>query len=108
MATNLFRWERKNHTLQPTVLISELYLRLFANEEAPCQNRTHFFALAASTMRHILVDHARAARAGRRGGDWSRTTMTLRACQSRSRSTIYWPSTRLSIGCAKPSPDARR
>ena len=77
MATNLFRRERNNHTLQPTALISELYLRLFADEEIQFQNRSHFFALAASTMRRILVDYARAVRADRRGGDWSRTTMTL-------------------------------
>jgi RNA polymerase sigma factor (TIGR02999 family) len=77
IAANLFRHEPKDHTLQPTALISELYLRIFVNPDIQYENRAHFFALAASTMRRILVDHARAAKAGRRGGDWSRTDMTL-------------------------------
>lgn len=60
--------EAPGHTLQPTALINELYLRLIGNAPKRWRNRAHFFGFAATAMRHILVDHARARLTGRRGG----------------------------------------
>jgi RNA polymerase sigma-70 factor (ECF subfamily) len=69
MAGHYLRQERPGHTLQPTALVHELYLRLFTPAApVPWQGRTHFFAVAAQTLRRILVDHARAHRAEKRGG----------------------------------------
>jgi RNA polymerase sigma factor (TIGR02999 family) len=56
------------HTLQPTAVVHEAYLKL-AGAEQDWQNRSHFFGVAATAMRHILVDHARASRSAKRGGD---------------------------------------
>ena len=58
-----------NHTLQTTALVHEAFLRLAGNVGKQWQNRAHFFGVAARAMRHILVDHARARCAGKRGGD---------------------------------------
>jgi len=61
------------HTLQPTALVHEAWLRLVGKEgEAQFQNRTHFFAAAAEAMRHILIDHARRKQALRHGGGQQR------------------------------------
>src|SRR4051812_17925655 len=60
--------ERPDHTLQPTALVHEAYLRLAGSGEVEWQNRAHFFAVAAQIMRRILVDHARSRVAGKRGG----------------------------------------
>ncbi|MGE5325944.1 MAG: sigma-70 family RNA polymerase sigma factor [Deltaproteobacteria bacterium] len=68
--------ERPNHTLQPTALVNELYLKLFAGEPVEWRNRAHFFAVAAQQMRRILIDHARARLAGKRGGGNARLSMT--------------------------------
>ena len=59
--------EKPGHTLQTTALIHEAYLRLIDQREAP-QNRAHFFAIAAQAMRRVLLDHARARGAAKRGG----------------------------------------
>ncbi len=64
LAGAYLRRERPDHTLQPTALVNELYLRLAEREEVDWQNRAHFFAFAATQMRRILVDHARHHRAG--------------------------------------------
>lgn len=64
----LFRSESAGHTLQPTALVHELYGRL-APAEVGWQDRSHFYALCARMMRRILVDHAKARRAGKRGGE---------------------------------------
>ena len=69
LAAAQLRSERPAHTLQPTALVNEVVLRLLDGREVVWQNRTHFFALAARMMRHILVDHARARLAQKRGGD---------------------------------------
>jgi len=61
--------ERRDHTLQPTVLIHEAYQKLVDQRRVQWQNRTHFFAVSAGLMRRILVDHARRRGALRRGGD---------------------------------------
>src|SRR5262245_66506291 len=60
--------ERLNHTLQPTALVHEAFLRLIRVEDVDWQDRAHFFAVAAQNMRRILVDSARARRYQKRGG----------------------------------------
>jgi RNA polymerase sigma factor (TIGR02999 family) len=67
-AMQFFGRERSGHTLQPTALVDEVYLRLVNQREAAWQNRAQFFAVAAQMMRRILVSHARARQAGKRGG----------------------------------------
>jgi RNA polymerase sigma factor (TIGR02999 family) len=62
------RQERPGHTLQPTGLVHEVYLRLVDQKNTRWESRSQFFGLAAQLMRRILVDHARARRAGTRGG----------------------------------------
>lgn len=59
--------ERPDHTLQPTALVNEAYLRLVDQRQENWNNRGHFFAVAAKMMRRILVDHARSRRSGKRG-----------------------------------------
>ncbi len=66
LARKRFDRERDNHTLQPTALVSELYLRLVNQREAPL-NRLHFFATAALTIKRILIDHARRKHAKKKG-----------------------------------------
>src|SRR5438552_10335490 len=61
------RREHNGHTLQTTALVNEAYLRLAGNEPPDWQNRTHFFAVTAQVMRHILIDHARRRRALKHG-----------------------------------------
>ncbi len=68
LAANVFRDERRDHTLQPTALVHEAYLRLANQEKIDWSNRAQFFAMAAKMMRRILVDHARATTARKRGG----------------------------------------
>jgi len=68
MAGAYMQRERPGHTLQATALVHEAYMRLVDGQPGPWQNRAHFFASAAHTMREILVDHARRRRAGKRGG----------------------------------------
>lgn len=66
------------HTLQPTALVHEAYLKLADRDDAPWRDRTHFLATAATAMRHILVDHARAKGSGKRGGGRKRITLDER------------------------------
>ena len=68
LARRYMRRERPDHTLQPTALVNEAYLRLARNGQGDWRNRTHFFACAAKAMRRILVDHARARKAAKRPG----------------------------------------
>lgn len=74
LAAAYMRAERPDHTLQATALVHEAYMRL-ADADLPWTDRAHFFAVAARTMRRILVDHARARNAEKRGRDWVRTTL---------------------------------
>ena len=67
LAAGKMRYERGNHTLQPTALVHEAYLRLGNSPDSMWQDRARVLGLAASVMRHILVDHARAHKAGKRG-----------------------------------------
>jgi len=66
VAARQFAGERPGHTLQPTALLSELYLRIIRGASIDWKSRAHFYAVAAETIRRILVDHARAANAARR------------------------------------------
>lgn len=68
--------ESPGHTLQPTALVHELYLRLFSSEPVDYNDRAHFLAVAARNLRHILIDHARAAGRLRRGGPRVQVTLT--------------------------------
>lgn len=68
-AANYLRRERLDHTLQPTALINEAYLKLIDQREVNWANRAHFFGIAAQAMRRILVDHARTKHREKRGGD---------------------------------------
>jgi RNA polymerase sigma factor (TIGR02999 family) len=68
LATNYLRRERGNHTLQPTALVNEAYLKLVDQRNAKWQNRAQFFGISAQLMRRILVDHARQHQAAKRGG----------------------------------------
>ena len=77
LARSYLRRERVNHTLQPTALINEAYLRLIDQKSGRWQNRAHFFGVAAQLMRRILVDHARLHQAKKRGGsDQQRLSLT--------------------------------
>ena len=69
LAANYLRRERSSHTLQPTALVHEAYLRLVDQNQVRWQNRAHFFGVAAQMMRRILVDHARGHNAEKRGGE---------------------------------------
>lgn len=68
IADSYLRRERSDHTLQPTALINEAYLRLVDQSLPQWQNRAHFYGVAAQLMRQILVEHARAQLAQKRGG----------------------------------------
>jgi RNA polymerase sigma-70 factor, ECF subfamily len=68
LAASYLRRERPDHTLQPTALVHEAYLRLLGQAQVEWQNRSHFFGIAAQAMRRLLVDHARRNSAARRDG----------------------------------------
>ncbi len=67
MASRSMQGERDGHTLQPTALVHEAFLRLVDQRSATFEGRRHFFAVAATLMRRVLVDHARRTRADKRG-----------------------------------------
>ena len=75
LATRSMKRERPDHTLQPTALVHEAYLRL-VKADVSWQDRTHFMSVAARVMRRILVEHARARKARKRGGDDTRVTLS--------------------------------
>ena len=76
LAGYYMRDERPDHTLQPTALVHEAYLRMVDVERIDWRSRTHFIALAATQMRRILVEHGRAHRAQKRGGGLRRVTFS--------------------------------
>jgi RNA polymerase sigma-70 factor, ECF subfamily len=67
--------ERRDHTLQATALVNEVYLRLAGQLDREWKSRAHFFGVAAHLMRLILIDHARAHRSAKRGGDFQRVSL---------------------------------
>ncbi|MGA2271698.1 MAG: sigma-70 family RNA polymerase sigma factor [Bryobacteraceae bacterium] len=75
LARHFMRRERPDHTLQPTALVHEAYLRLLRDYPADWQSRAHFFAAAAIVMRRILVDHARQRAAAKRPGGKQRVEL---------------------------------
>jgi RNA polymerase sigma factor (TIGR02999 family) len=75
IAAQYLRKERMDHTLQPTALVHEAYMRLVDLSNTNWQDRSHFYAVSANVMRHILVDHARARRAEKRGGAVQRVAL---------------------------------
>src|SRR5260370_42070568 len=68
IAAGYLRYESAGHTLQPTALVHELYLRLLQQRKAEWNDRAHFYTFAAKMMRLILADHARGVHAAKRGG----------------------------------------
>src|ERR1700746_796560 len=68
LAARYMRAERPDHLLQTTALVHEAYLRLVEHPETGGETRSHFFAVAAQVMRHVLVDHARSRSRAKRGG----------------------------------------
>ncbi len=75
LARKYLRAERAGHTLQPTALVHEAYMKLVDQTRVDWQGRTHFFAVGAQAMRRILVDHARARGAAKRGGAYQRISI---------------------------------
>ncbi len=69
LAGALLRGNRRNHTLQPTALVNEAYMKMMGGQQVSWQDRAHFFAVAARSMRQILIDHARGLLAQKRGGN---------------------------------------
>jgi len=75
VAKKLLEAERAGHTLQPTALVNEVYLHLVDQSRVDWQGRTHFFAVGATMMRRILIDHTRTKRRHKRGGQWRRVAL---------------------------------
>ena len=84
LARSYFRRERGEHTMQPTALVHEAYIRL-VDQRAPLESRGHFMAVAATQMRRVLLDYARKHRAARRGGDDQKVLLedTMAICEQR-------------------------
>src|SRR5215471_11311119 len=76
LARHYMRGERINHTLQPTALVNEAYTRMVDLRDIHWQNKAHFFAVAATLMRRILVDHARSRNYAKRGGAQQRLSLS--------------------------------
>jgi RNA polymerase sigma factor (TIGR02999 family) len=76
IAANRLRHERPGHTLQPTALVHEAWMRLAQARAVDIAGRGHFFRIAARAMRQVLIDSARRHNAERRGGGWQRVTLT--------------------------------
>lgn len=83
LARGYLRRERADHTLQPTALVNEAYLRVVDQTRVSWENRAQFFGLAARLMRNILVDHARERAAQKRGGDGDRHATRLSLDETR-------------------------
>lgn len=75
LAARYLRAERRGHTLQPTALVHEAFMRLVDQSRVDWKGRTHFYAVGAEAMRRILIDHARARGRGKRGGGWQRVVL---------------------------------
>lgn len=77
LARQMMGSERANHTLQPTALVHEAYIRLINSDGLAVESEDHFFMLASRVMRNILIDHARGVSRIKRGGDRQRVPMTI-------------------------------
>jgi RNA polymerase sigma factor (TIGR02999 family) len=76
IARGHLRRERPDHSLEPSALVNELYLKLIDQRQVSWRDRVHFFGVAAHLMRNILVDHARRRQSEKRGGDRTRITLS--------------------------------
>jgi RNA polymerase sigma factor (TIGR02999 family) len=76
LAASYMRRERMDHTLQPTALVNEAYVRLFGGEKVSWECREHFFVTAAQTMRRVLIDHARKHSTAKRAGGLRRVDLS--------------------------------
>jgi RNA polymerase sigma factor (TIGR02999 family) len=76
LAARYFGREATGHTLEPTAVVNEAFVRLVNKPDAAWNGRTHFVGVAARAMRQVLIDHARRRKAGRRGGGWKRVTLS--------------------------------
>lgn len=76
LARGYMAGERAGHSLEPTALVNEAYLRLVDLTRIDWQGRTHFFAVGARVMRRVLIDHARGRDSHKRGGGWRRVTLS--------------------------------
>lgn len=85
LASYYMRQERPDHTLQPTALVHEAFLKLFEQQDMTWENRKHFFAVAAQVMRRILVDHARTRNAQKRGAGRQRIELESAAVWAEDR-----------------------
>jgi RNA polymerase sigma factor (TIGR02999 family) len=79
------RRERPGHTLQPTALVNEAYLRLIDQKRTAWQNRAHFLAVASEMMRRVLVDHARRKQMAKRSGRWTKLELDDASARSEPR-----------------------
>lgn len=79
--------ERAGHTLQTSALVNEAYLRLAGQQDVSWQNRAHFFAVTAQTMRHLLIDHARRRRYAKHGGELQQVPIDDASQMSMQRAT---------------------
>jgi RNA polymerase sigma-70 factor (ECF subfamily) len=86
IAERHFRREPTGHTLQPTALVHEAYVRLARGTPVEFTSRSHFMAIAARAMRHLLVDRARRKGTEKHGGGWSRVTLDEALCSDGDRS----------------------
>jgi len=75
LAAAYLRHERPDHTLEPTAVVNEAFLRLVDQRKTDWKSRAHFVAVGASMIRRVLIDHARATKAAKRGGSWTRVTL---------------------------------
>jgi RNA polymerase sigma factor (TIGR02999 family) len=85
-AARYLRRERNNHTLQPTALVNEAFMKLVDQRNVQWQNRAHFFGIAAQAMRRIVIDHARARQRVKRGGVQQAVTLDEAMIAGESRS----------------------
>jgi RNA polymerase sigma-70 factor, ECF subfamily len=89
LARKYMQRENPAHTLQTSALINEAYVRLVNQQGVEWQNRSHFFAVAAQAMRHILIDHARKHQVARRGGGLLRVSLDETAVASQERASEF-------------------
>jgi RNA polymerase sigma-70 factor (ECF subfamily) len=75
LAGSFFRHQQPGHTLQPTALVHETFVKLIDQSAVDFNDRVHFMAVASRAMRQVLVDHARSRAAAKRGGQWRRVTL---------------------------------
>jgi RNA polymerase sigma-70 factor (ECF subfamily) len=82
LAAACMRRERPEHTLQPTALVNEAYIRLVGQRDVRWQNRSHFYGIAARVMRRVLLDYARKRQSGKRGGQQKKVEFDENMCGS--------------------------